>query len=153
VERESAVNWYRAPTFFRELPPAFERATVGQLMREGVLTCRPETGLRLVAQAMAANHVHCMVVTRVTEGSEPDLVGIVTDRDLVGAAAQGVEDRTAGDAARSAVVVGAADPAQRAAELMGERDTSHLLVVDEDVRPIGVVSTLDVAATIAWGLG
>jgi CBS domain-containing protein len=37
-----------------------------------------------------------------------------------------------------------------AARLMDERGTAHLVVVD-DGRPIGVVSSLDVAGVVAWG--
>jgi len=36
---------------------------------------------------------------------------------------------------------------------MCEHGTSHLIVVDEAARPAGVVSTLDLAAALAWGLG
>jgi CBS domain-containing protein len=33
---------------------------------------------------------------------------------------------------------------------MTEHDVSHLIVVS-DGRPVGVISTLDIAGTLAWG--
>jgi CBS domain-containing protein len=37
-----------------------------------------------------------------------------------------------------------------ATRLMDEHDTAHLVVVD-DGRPVGMVSSLDVAGVLAWG--
>jgi CBS domain-containing protein len=43
--------------------------------------------------------------------------------------------------------------AKEAAALMHEHSTRHLIVLDEERRPAGMVSSLDLAATLAWGLG
>ena len=40
-----------------------------------------------------------------------------------------------------------------AAHLMHEHSTRHLIVLDEEERPVGVVSSLDLAAALAWGIG
>jgi CBS domain-containing protein len=42
------------------------------------------------------------------------------------------------------------EPLVRAAQLMVEHQLTHLIVVSE-ARPVGVVSTLDVAGCMAWG--
>jgi len=58
----------------------------------------------------------------------------------------GVE-ATAGElAASDVVVVDPADTLEHAAQLMAEHSTAHLVVVSPDSgRPIGILSTLDVA--------
>jgi CBS domain-containing protein len=41
-------------------------------------------------------------------------------------------------------------PLSDAVRLMDERNATHLVVVDRE-RPVGVISTLDVAGAAAWG--
>lgn len=124
-------------------------------MRRGVLSCPPETGIRAVAEMMAANHVHSLVVTGFGDGGPGrDGWAVISDLDLMNALrTESEEEPTAADVAKRPVVVAASDSAGRAAQLMCEHSTSHLVVVDEEARPAGVVSTLDLAAALAWGLG
>ena len=104
-------------------------------------------------QTMAANHVHCLVVTGYGEGTPGDEGwAVVTDLAVVRAAMED-ETRTAADVATRPVIVSAADTVSNAASLMCEHGTSHLVVVDADMRPEGVLSSLDIAANVAWGLG
>ena len=43
-------------------------------------------------------------------------------------------------------------PLRDAAELMLSEDTSHIVAVNPETnRPVGIVSTLDVAGVLAWG--
>lgn len=132
------------------------RATVSEAMHAGVLSCPPETPLRVVARMMARYAIHAVVVY--TEEADADeavgLWGVVADEDLVAAAAdEDLEGRTAGGTARSPLVtIHPHESLQRAAELMNEHRVTHLLVVSGDSeRPLGVVSTLDVARAIAGG--
>jgi signal-transduction protein with cAMP-binding, CBS, and nucleotidyltransferase domain len=46
--------------------------------------------------------------------------------------------------------IGSTEPLAEAARLMADREVSHL-VVNEDDRPVGVVSTLDIARAAAGG--
>jgi CBS domain-containing protein len=135
------------------LTPRFEHATVGDVMRHGVITCSADTTLRAVARMMSSYHVHAVVVTE--DDGEGRLApwGMVSDFDLLRAAEAGAEDLTAGEVSRSAaVMVSPVDTLAHAAALMRERATGHLVVVaPESATPIGVVSTLDVAGVIAWG--
>jgi CBS domain-containing protein len=118
-------------------------------MSDGVLTCRRDDSLAEVAELMARRHVHCVVVTDDLDGESP-LWGIVSDLDL--AAASSVRDlaeQTAGaTAATPMLTVTPEETVQRAAQLMTEHGTAHLVVVDTGERPIGVISTLDVAASL-----
>lgn len=146
----TAVQPYRGSY----LMPAFERATVVDVMRPGVMSCAPDAPLIQVAQTMATQHVHCVVVggmARDDVGGEHLVWGLVSDMDIVRAAQNGVEGRTAGDAARTELVtVDLETPLADAARLMDEHHTAHLLVMRGE-HPAGVVSSLDVAAALAWG--
>lgn len=129
--------------------PAFERATVADVMRPGVMSCAPDTPLLTVAQTMATHHVHSVVVAGIT--GDRLVWGLVSDMDIVRAAQSGIEGLTAGDAARTELVtVDPSTPLTEAAKLMDEHGTAHLLVTSNG-QPAGVISSLDVAGALAWG--
>lgn len=122
---------------------------VGDAMHEGVLSCSADTPLSAVAELMAARGVHCIVVT---ESDDRGVWGVISDLDLVAAA--GVRDLDAqsagGSAATPALAIGPGDTLQRAAQMMTEHAAAHLLVVDDESgKPVGVLSTLDVARVLA----
>ena len=78
--------------------------------------------------------------------------GIVSDVDLLRAAETGSidEDRARGLAAQPVVTVPSSEALSHAAQLMVERDVSHLIVIESrSARPMGVLSTLDVARALA----
>ena len=127
---------------------------VAEVMHRGVLTCPLETPLRTVARMMAIYRIHAVIVF----GEEGDdvpgtgLWGVVSDLDLVQAAAAAeFEDRSArGTAVTPALTVAPEDTLERAAQLMSEHEVTHLVVVDRGAgRPVGVLSTLDLARTLA----
>lgn len=126
---------------------SLESITVADVMHRGVVTCSPTTSLSTVAREMAAHRIHCVVVrTHDTDA----LWGIVSDLDLIAAAALGAADDVAGAAAATpAVMVRTADSLQRAMQLMAEHQVTHLVVVDHLGRPRGVISTLDIADALA----
>jgi CBS domain-containing protein len=46
------------------------------------------------------------------------------------------------------------EPLRRAAQVMAEHDVAHLVVVDSETsRPVGVISTLDVAKAVTGAPG
>ena len=151
-ESPSPIGWFRRPSFFGHQVPSFEHARVGDIMRAGLITCQPETRLRGVAQAMAANHVHTIVVVDPGAEDPPGSWRVIHDIDLLVRAAQSPEARAL-DVAADPVTIGVEEQATRAAELMAEKRTRHLLATDEEGRPVGVVSSLDLAAALAWGVG
>lgn len=125
-----------------------DRATVADYMHAGVLACAAETPLADVARMMSRHGIHCVVVLQEEAGGW----GIVSDLDLVELAAGGaVADRTAGDAAATpTVLVHPGDTLAHAAQLMAANATAHLLVTKAGVlRPLGVLSTLDIARALA----
>ena len=98
---------------------------------------------------MATHRVHCIVVSD-DPGAADSLWGIVSDLDLVAAASvRDLAEQTAGaTAATVALTIEPRETVQRAAQLMTEHGTTHLVVVDAGRRPVGIISTLDVAAAL-----
>ena len=129
--------------------PTSARLRVSHAMTHGVITCRRDESLAEVAKVMARGHVHCVVVTDGPDDAGA-LWGIVSDLDLAAAASvRDLAEQTAGGTAASEVLtVGPDETLQRAAQLMTEHGTAHLVVVDGARQPIGVVSTLDIAAIL-----
>jgi CBS domain-containing protein len=125
----------------------YEHATVGDAMRQEVIYCPPEASLRTVAQIMAEDSIHCVVVGT-NEGW-----GVVTDQDLLRAAERGIDALSAGDVmAGDLPTVAVDEPLDRARRLLVEHEVSHALVVEARAgRPVGVLSTLDVASVLALG--
>lgn len=130
--------------------PPFADAHVADAMHHGVLTCPPNTPLRTVARMMAQYRVHAVVVTEMDdEGDGERAWRVVSDVGLVRHAAHS-DDVTAGGASTEApVVVDPEDPLRRAAQLMSEHGTSHVIVVDSGGRPVGIVSALDIARMVS----
>jgi CBS domain-containing protein len=77
---------------------------------------------------------------------------VIYDVDVLRLAASG-QDARAIDAACAPVTIAMDASAKDAAEPMHQHGTRHLIVLDEENRPSGVVSSLDLAATLAWGVG
>jgi CBS domain-containing protein len=140
------------------LTPSFDHARVADAMRPRVLTCDPDTPLVSVAQRMASEHVHAIVV--LLAQVEPDGAverrpwAVVTDHDVLRSAPT-IAGRTAGEVATGEVLL--AQPDERLPDVaarMLEHGTSHAVVVEPRTgRPVGVLSTLDIAGILGWGLG
>ena len=142
----------------RLIGPAFEHATVADAMRAGIISCQADSSLRAIADLMASYHVHAVVVEGVgvdSGAASGQAWGIVSDVELARAAARGELEATAGELAGSgATFIGPAEPLRRAAELMSDHRVSHLIVsTDPTARPVGIISTLDLAVALAWGRG
>jgi CBS domain-containing protein len=123
-------------------------------MRTGVLSCPPDVPASHVARMMATNHIHSVVVegihTAPVRGDQLSW-GVVSDMDLLRAVQAGAEDVTAGEIAiTEPVMVESTLALEEAVRLMLEHETAHLIVADRG-RPVGILSTLDVAGVVAWG--
>jgi CBS domain-containing protein len=138
------------------LIPTFDKATIADAMHHGVLSSRPDVPAVEIARMMATHQIHAVVV----EGVRLDPVhgetlawGVVSDLDLARAAAAGIDDLTAGDvAATEPLTAEPSMPLVEAAQLMDEHATAHIIVVEAG-RPVGMVSTLDIAGALARGRG
>ena len=129
-----------------------DATTVEEVMHEGVVSCGLHAPLTDVARKMAANRIHCVVVwDEPARNERPGLWGVVSDIDLVKiAASEDISTRTAGgSAATPPLMVPPDETLHRAAQLMAEHEVTHLVVVDPSTKkPLGVLSTLDVAALL-----
>jgi CBS domain-containing protein len=146
----------RAEHRLEKPPVAFETGTVGDAMSRGVISCPPETPLRVVARMMATYGVHAIFVFEYGDEDEaPRLWSVVSDLDLVAAARLDLDALTAGASAVTPLVTVAADSSiGEAGSLMAQYGIAHLAVTEGGSRrPVGVISTLDIARAIAAGLG
>jgi CBS domain-containing protein len=131
------------------LRPSFRNASVADVMTPGIITCAPETPLETVAELMATHGVHAVAVGGI--GADHLVWGVVDSLDLVRA----LRDTSSGGCAeaisrRPEHAIAPDAPLIEAARSMDEHDVAHLVVVDRD-RPVGVLTTLDIAAAAAWG--
>jgi CBS domain-containing protein len=149
MERRMKCATLLAMTRMASAPASWTTRKVADAMHAGVVTVSPDTTLATVADLMANRRLHCVVVADepVEVGS---LWGIVSDLDLVAAACvRSLEDQlAAGSASTAAVLVSPNVRLREAAELMTRHGVSHL-VVAEAHRPLGVLSTLDLATAMA----
>ena len=120
-------------------------------MHWGLVSCPSDASLEAVATLMSEERVHCVVVLDDPSDAR-SLWGVVSDLDLVAAATvRGLgEQKAGGTAMRPAVTISPAEPLEHAAQLMTRHAVAHLVVVDPvERRPVGVLSTLDLAGALA----
>jgi CBS domain-containing protein len=121
--------------------------TVSHLIRRGPVSVRSSSTLAEAAARMARDEVGALVV----QNEDHDIVGIISERDVVGAVAdenEEVDDLRAGDVmAVDLAVIGSDATVQEAAQAMIDGEVRHLPVVD-DKRPVGVLSIRDVLAAL-----
>ena len=129
--------------------PAFRNATVADAMSPGIINCGPDTAIEAVAELMARHGVHAVAVGGIAAGH---LVwGVIDSLDLVRALCQTPPPADASAIVRQpALAIEPEAPLGDAARLMVEHAVAHLIVVAGE-RPIGVISTLDIAGAAAWG--
>jgi CBS domain-containing protein len=148
--RETATQPYHGSY----LMPALEHATVADAMQPGILSCDPDATMTEVARMMATHHVHCLAVIGIShQDPECAVWGIVSDLDLVRAGIGIAGEASARSLAQEPLVsVTPSTPLRAAGELMLAHGVSHLVVIEsESQRPVGILSTLDLAGVLAWG--
>jgi CBS domain-containing protein len=131
---------------------ALAATTVGEAMHPGVYSCPPEATLAEVAEIMAAQHVHAVVVHGIVDGRGPRVVGLISDLDLIAAATMRELGKQAagGSAGDPALTIAPAETLDAAARLMTRHGASHLVVVEPaSERLLGVISTLDIVNALA----
>ena len=126
--------------------------TVSSAMHHGVITCHSGSTLRDVARTMANAGIHAVVVGGDVEDDSEGIWSVLSDVDLITATARGeaLAGSAVGAARTEVVTVRPHDTLLHAAQLMERHGVTHLVVVSEDRgRPVGVLSTLDVARALA----
>jgi CBS domain-containing protein len=118
---------------------------VRDVMHWGIIFCAPVAPLADVARVLVERRTHSVMVWR--DGS----MAFVTDMDVVAAAVGSGPHPTAGELASASggLALVAADAAlDRAASLVAETAAGHVVVVDGDGVPVGVLSTLDIVGAL-----
>jgi CBS domain-containing protein len=125
------------------------RVRVRDCMHHGILTCDAGAPLDEVAAIMAAHRVHAVAVTN---GGGQRVIAVVSDIDVVVAAANGEEATAREIAATEPLSIAGSKPVREAARMMAEHGVSHLVVLDRaSGYPSGIISTLDIASLYARG--
>ena len=123
---------------------------VADAMHWGLVHCPPDAPLSTVAALMSDERVHCVVVAEDPSDAK-SMWGVISDLDLVAASTVRPLDgqRAGGTAMKPAVTAFPRESLAAAAERMTRLGVSHLVVVDDvGQRPLGVISTLDIAAVL-----
>jgi CBS domain-containing protein len=127
--------------------------SVKDLMHKGLIACPPDTSLGRVATLLTQHHVHALIVAE--QNDKP--LGIISDFDLLAGEWLSVDDEsldtmrrmTARDLMTSPIeAIDAETSVQDAATRMIEKQVHRMLVKEND-KPVGVISTSDFVASIA----
>jgi CBS domain-containing protein len=116
-----------------------------ELMTHPAITCPLGSPLSAAARLMWEND--CGVIPVIDDGGR--LVGMVTDRDICmaaytqGAPLDAIETRTA--MAPSVLACRADDSVESVERLMKEGQVRRIPIIDDDRRPVGIVSMSDLA--------
>lgn len=117
--------------------------SVASLLTGSIRAVRPSLTLRLAAELLAEDGIGLLVV----ENAEGDLAGVLSERDLVAAVADGTDldaERLGSLMADEVVTVTCDGSLGLAATRMVDADVRHLVVVDDRQHAVGVVSARDV---------
>lgn len=119
---------------------------VRDIYHKGVILCRPDSPLQEVVRVMADTGVHAVMVTE-REGEFP--LGVVTHTDVI---AHYGEDLTAIQA-RDVMTPGVISISENAtvaeaAKKLVESNIHRLLVVSDEGKPLGILSTTDIIREI-----
>ena len=119
---------------------------VRDIYHKGVILCKPDSPLQEVVRVMADTEIHAVMVTE-REGEPP--VGVVSHTDVI---AHYGEDLTAIQAqeAMTSKVISISEDATvgEAAKELLESNIHRLLVVNDEGRPVGILSTTDIIREI-----
>jgi len=115
---------------------------VRDIYHKGVILCKPETPLLEVVRVMADTEIHAVMVAE-REGEPP--VGVVSHTDAIAHYGEDLMDIQARDVMTGNVIsVSENATVKEAARRLLESNIHRLLVVSEDGRPLGILSTTDI---------
>jgi diguanylate cyclase (GGDEF)-like protein/PAS domain S-box-containing protein len=115
--------------------------TVGQIMSRGIVTVDPYDSVYRAAKVMAEGSLSFLTVCRQLQP-----LGVITERDLAGFAAAGMDLATVltQDVMSTPVhTIDVEQPAYKAVEMMNEFDIRHLVVMSGAGKALGVLTQTD----------
>lgn len=116
---------------------------VGHLIAKPLVTITSEKTILDAARMMVSNNTGFLVILKPADQTE--LVGVISERDIIGALASGMSlDTKASDVGtRNVVTVRVKADVAEAAKAMNRNRIRHVVVVDEYDKLVGVVSMRD----------
>ncbi len=126
--------------------------TAQDLMSPGAMTIPEDVTLRAAARLLAREHIGGVPVVN----GKGRCVGMLSATDLLEAWAAGVhaaDDPVRDRMTADPVTVAPGTPLPRLARMMIDAHIHRVIVVDDQERPVGVVSTTDVLAALAGTAG
>jgi predicted transcriptional regulator len=119
---------------------------VRDIYHKGVILCKPDSPLQEVVRVMADTEVHAVMVTE-HEGDPP--IGVVSHVDVIAHYGENLSTIHACDVMTANVISIAEDATlEEAAKKLLESNIHRLLVVNEDGRSLGILSTTDIIREI-----
>jgi predicted transcriptional regulator len=119
---------------------------VRDIYHKGVILCKPDSPLQEVVKVMADTEIHAVMVTE-REGQPP--VGVVSHIDIIAHYGEDLTAIQAQDVMTSKVISISEDATVgEAAKKLLESNIHRLLVVNEEGRPVGILSTTDIIREI-----
>ncbi|MCP4543770.1 MAG: CBS domain-containing protein [Chloroflexi bacterium] len=119
---------------------------VRDIYHKGVILCKPDSPLQEVVRVMADTEVHAVMVTE-REGEPP--VGVVSHIDIIAHYGENLSTIQARDVMTSTVINISEDATiGEASQKLLESKIHRLLVVSEDGKPLGILSTTDIIREI-----
>ena len=116
--------------------------TVRDIYHKGVIFCKPDTPLQEVVRVLADTEIHAIMVAE-REGRPP--VGVVSHTDAIGHCEDDLSTIRADEVMSTTVITIPEDATVKAAaQKLLDGHIHRLLVVDEDGRPLGILSTTDI---------
>jgi predicted transcriptional regulator len=114
---------------------------VRDIYHKGVIFCKPDTPLQEVIRVMADTEIHAIMVAE-GEGKPP--VGVVSHSDAI--AHYGEEETVQARDVMTSNVISISEDAtmEEAAKKLLESHIHRLLVVSEDGKSLGILSTTDI---------
>ncbi|MFP3201553.1 MAG: CBS domain-containing protein [Sulfolobus sp.] len=119
---------------------------VSDLIKRKVITARPDISIREASKIMKREGIGSLVI--VNENFSP--IGIITERDIVYAVADGIplESKVAEIMSINPVTIDSNADISEALALMTSRGIRHLVVINKEGKVIGVISITDVIKAV-----
>ncbi len=115
---------------------------VRDVYHKGVILCKPDTLLQEVVRVMADTEVHAVIVAE-REGESP--TGVISHIDAIAHYGEDLTTIQAHSVMTPEVISISEDATvEEAAKKLLESQIHRLLVVSEDGRPLGILSTTDI---------
>lgn len=115
---------------------------VREAYHKGIIFCKPQAPLQEVVRVMADTEVHAVMVTE-KEGEPP--VGVISHMDTIAHYGKDLTEIQAREVMTSNVISIAEEATlAEAVERLRENRIHRLLVVNEEDKPLGILSTTDI---------